>query len=115
MEQFLQRSDSKRWQAVFMQDRNNTIAFEGRQPTSAGWSKHIASMTFSFILDMWYSRNDKEHEKDLNGPTTVKARLLAKIEWIKSNMTRQELRHYKYLDIAQLAKTPVNNLIMLAE
>jgi hypothetical protein len=30
-------------------------------------------------------------------------------------MTRQELQHYKYLDDAQLAKTPINNLVMLAE
>jgi hypothetical protein len=73
------------------------------------------SIMFSFVLDMWYCRNDKEHEKDLNESTTVKARLLAKIDWIKSTVTRQELRHYKYLDIAQLAKTPIYNLVMLAE
>jgi hypothetical protein len=73
---------AKRWQAVFMQERNNTTAFEGREPASASWSKHIVNITFSFMLDMWYCRNDKEHEKDLMEPTTVKARLLAKIEWI---------------------------------
>jgi hypothetical protein len=92
MEYLLKRENNNQtWQAGFLQAGNTATELAGRQPASAMCSKNTVSLTLKYVLDIWYCRNDKEHEKDKNEPLTVKARNLANIDCINTSMTKTEI------------------------
>jgi hypothetical protein len=63
-----------------------------------------------FILNVWYDRNEFEHQKDDENVTTVKDR-----ERIQEGIPIQDLHIYKKLHICGLEISTLTNLYMLEQ
>jgi hypothetical protein len=79
---FIKGRMSKKWCTLYNDDKQYTILGDPKLPTSDIWARDIINITWNYVLNTWYCRNNVEHQKDLNNVSTVKERLIAKIEWI---------------------------------
>jgi hypothetical protein len=112
---FLKGRIASKWKELYAEASRSVRNHPTRLPSPDLWGTQIIYLTFNFVLDIWYSRNEVEHTKDNENIALVKERLIRKMMWTKGTMTVEELRHYRNVQREELETSPMNNLHMLAQ
>jgi hypothetical protein len=104
---------SQQWGIVYENEKRRLPTGQTKLPDSATWARDLITIMLQFILDSWYCRNNIEHQKDIENISTVKARLIAKIEWLHESIPIDALKIHKKLSLTDLNKSTMSNLYML--
>jgi hypothetical protein len=112
---FIKGRISSKWSKLYIQDRQQNLDETRKLPIAEIWVRDIINITWNYVLNTWYSRNNTEHQKDKDDINTVKTRLIAKIEWIHEKIPLVDLKIHKKLSINDLNKSTMSNLYVLEQ
>jgi hypothetical protein len=79
------------------------------------WGSKIISLMWKFVLEMWFARNETEHNLDNAGTTIKKRKLVERISWIKTKMDPKLTHPYKETTHTSLFELPPPNLEMIID
>jgi hypothetical protein len=86
-----------------------------RYPSSRRWGKEIIKLSWKFMLDCWYIRNECEHDTNGDPIGRAKEKMIEEIKWIvetKNDNIPVEIRKVAH---AELIGQPRENLAMMLE
>jgi hypothetical protein len=115
-EQFFKGRLSITWGELYNHDRSQPNIKRTKPPIDAEtWGSNIIKLNWNLILDLWFTRNDKEHNLDNKSNEIAKRKLTERILWIKEKIDKSIDHPYQDSSSAELLKLPSNNLRIMID
>jgi hypothetical protein len=109
------------WGELYNYDRSHQSEILKVQPgkksktSSTTWGKTINIITWNFLIELWCTRNNIEHQTESDQIKRKKEKMIEKIMWLKSQIKAEKLKYYVHLKKENMINYPVNNLTMISE
>jgi hypothetical protein len=100
------------WATLYNHDLKSTNHGMQNQ-TAETWGKKIVSMTYDFVLGVWTTRNESEHNTEGDQFKNQKDKLVDKIMWNKSKVVNFPSSYLNGITKEQIQDLPLGNLKML--
>jgi ribonuclease HI len=86
-----------------------------RVTTAETWGTKLITLLWEFVLDMWFCRNDIEHNLNDTATEIKKRKLTEQIVWLDSKIDIAIPHPYKNMTPAHLLTLPINNLSIMVD
>jgi hypothetical protein len=83
--------------------------------TAETWGSKLIDLTWNFVLDMWFARNECEHNLNNKSTEISKQKLVEQIVWLKEKINANIAHPYKDTDETLLMQLPTTNLNIMVE
>jgi hypothetical protein len=83
------------WGELFNYDsKNGKVPSNSTSKTSVkstSWGKTIITITWNFLIELWCSRNEIEHQTNIDSANRKKEKIIEKILWLKSQLDSDKI------------------------
>jgi hypothetical protein len=106
------------WGEMYNHDSVNivSLAQQTRRKTDAEtWGSKMLDLVWQFVMDMWFTRNQSEHNHENKGTEIGKRKLAEQIIWVKEKIPNTVNHPYSKVTFEGLQKLPTSNLSIMCE
>jgi ribonuclease HI len=118
-EQILKGRFDFSWGEMYNYEQQQTINQNqnpnSRTLTAESWGAKIITLLWNFVLDIWFCRNDIEHNLNDAATEIHKRKLKEQILWLNSKINDSVNHPYKNVTEMSLLTLPVNNLLIMVD
>jgi hypothetical protein len=79
------------------------------------WGSKVISLVWEFVLDMWFARNETEHNLDNAGTDIKKRKLIEQIVWLQKQLDPRIKHPYITTTAQSLFDLPLSNLDIMGD
>jgi hypothetical protein len=83
------------WGEMFNHPHSTGTPIDTRKIIAESWGTKIVTLIWTFFLDVWFARNNTEHNLDEKSVEIQKRKLVEKISWIRKKLTNEYIIHTK--------------------
>jgi hypothetical protein len=103
------------WGEMYNHNHNTGLPSESRKLIAESWGTKLVTLMWGFVLDMWFTRNEIEHNLDSKHVEIQKRKLVEQIQWIRQKIDQRVVHPYQHITRAELSELPTNNLTIIVE
>jgi RNase H len=103
------------WGEMYNHSHSTGPPSDNRKLLAESWGMKIVTLIWDFVLEMWFSRNETEHNLESNTVEIQKRKLVEQIIWIREKIDKRVSHPYTEIQEAELRKLPTNNLAIMVD
>jgi hypothetical protein len=103
------------WGEMYNHPHSTGVPTEQRKVLAETWGTKIVTLIWDFVLEMWFARNDTEHNLEGKNVEIQKKKLVEQITWVRRKIDNKVHHPYKTITETELTALPLNNLAIMVD